>query len=255
VGDNLLPIIGSVAIAVAVTVIGVNYYNDAQESKRVEQELIVKKQKEAELNKLLEERRAIQIALEEKAKRELGEMIDKGSYIKPALVHISAGSYTMGSNNGKSDEQPPHQVNINYDFEIGKYEVTNQEFVKFLNDVSDVKSKWLDDKSQDEDSHIVKSGSSYSVESGYANHPIIEVSWFGAKAYTKWLSGKTGKNYRLPTEAEWEFIARAGTQTKWSFGDSKNDLKNYAWYDENAYDKGKGHKDYGTHQVGTKKAN
>jgi len=190
-----------------------------------------------------------------KAKKELGEMIDKGIYIKPALVHISSGTYTMGSNSGESDEKPPHQVTISYDFEIGKYEVSNQEFVKFLNDVVSVESKWFEDKSQNDNSHIIKSGSSYSVESDYETHPVIEVSWFGAKAYAKWLSQKIGRNYRLPTEAEWEFVARAGTQSKWSFGDSKSDLKDYAWYAENAYDKGEAHNYYGIHQVGTKKSN
>ena len=63
-----------------------------------------------------------------KAKKELGEMIDKGIYIKPALVHISSGSYTIGSNSGSNNEKPPHQVTINYDFEIGKYEVTIEEY-------------------------------------------------------------------------------------------------------------------------------
>ena len=87
------------------------------------------------------------------------------------------------------------------------------------------------------------------------NCPAIGVSWHNAKAYTKWLSQKTGNNYRLLTEAEWEFVARAGTETKWSFGDSKSDLKKYAWYDENSYILGKSHNDYGTHQVGTKKSN
>lgn len=85
--------------------------------------------------------------------------------------------------------------------------------------------------------------------------PVIGVSWENATAYAKWLSQKTGKEYSLPSEAQWEYVTGAGTETKWSFGKEKSDLKEYTWYDENAYDKGKGYKDYGTHQVGTKQSN
>ena len=79
------------------------------------------------------------------------------------------------------------------------------------------------------------------------NCPIMGVDWNKAKAYTKWLSQKTGKNYRLPTEAEWEYVARAGATTKWSFGDNESDLEYYAWYDDNSNDK--------SHEVGTKNPN
>ncbi|MEA2049650.1 MAG: formylglycine-generating enzyme family protein [Campylobacterota bacterium] len=172
--------------------------------------------------------------------------IDKHSYIQPAMVKIKSGSFMMGSNNGDSDEKPEHRVTIPNDFYIGKYEVTNEEFAKFLND-SNVQGNWFEDKSQDSDSRIIKNGNSYKVESGYEKHPIVEVSWHGAKAYSKWLSKKTNQNYRLPTEAEWEYVARAGTTTKYSFGDSSSDLSSYAWYSSNSGNK--------THKVGTKQPN
>ncbi|MBL0708505.1 MAG: SUMF1/EgtB/PvdO family nonheme iron enzyme [Sulfurimonas sp.] len=162
------------------------------------------------------------------------------------FVLIKAGSFMMGSNSGKSDEKPIHKVSIKKDFYIGKYEVTNKEFVKFLNN-SNINSNWLEDRSQDSDSRIIKSSNSYSVEAGYENHPVVEVSWYGAKAYTKWLSKKTGKTYRLPTEAEWEYVARAGTTTKYSFGDSSNSLGSYVWYASNG--------NFKTHQIGLKKPN
>lgn len=120
-------------------------------------------------------------------------------------------------------------------YEIGKYEVTFAEY----------------------DRYCMESGLKKPDDRGWGRgkRPVINVSWHDANAYIKWLNNKTGKNYRLPTEAEWEFVARAGTTTKWSFGDDKSDLKYYAWYDENSYDKGKGHSDYGTHKVGEKRAN
>jgi len=174
------------------------------------------------------------------------ESIDKDTYIQPAMIKIKSGSFMMGSDDGDSDEKPVHRVTIPNDFYIGKYEVTNEEFAKFLND-SNVQENWLEDKSQDSDSRIIKNRNSYKVESGYEKHPIVEVSWYGAKAYAKWLSKKTNKNYRLPTESEWEYVARAGTTTKYSFGNSSNDLSSYAWYNRNNGD--------GTKKVGTKQPN
>ena len=146
---------------------------------------------------------------------------------EPEMVRISAGSFTMGSNNGDDDEKPPHRVTINYDFEIGKYEVTFEEYDYFCEQTGQKKPNdagW-----------------------GRGQRPIINVSWNDAKAYAKWLSQKTGKNYRLPTEAEWEYAARAGTTSKWSFGNSEGSLKNYAWYSNNS--------DRKTHPVGRKQPN
>jgi formylglycine-generating enzyme required for sulfatase activity len=152
-----------------------------------------------------------------------------GDYITPALVRINKGSYTMGDliGNGEVDEQPTRKVTINYDFYIGKYEVTFKEYDKFCEDTNTVKP--------DDDAL------------GRGNRPVINVTWLEAKAYTEWLSKKTGEKYRLPTEAEWEYVARAEQTTSYHFGDSVGLLKHYAWYLSNAKSE--------THEVGKKYPN
>lgn len=180
----------------------------------------------------------------------LSQPKDRGSYIEPAMVYIKRGSFMMGSNNGDSDEKPVHKVNIKRDFYMGKYEVSVGEFEKFINNTNyqtdaDKKgycytytTKW-----------VKKEGANWKNPGFYQSkkHPVTCVSWNDAKAYAKWLSKKTNRDYDLPSETQWEYVARAGTTTKYSFGNSESDLKYYAWYYNNSNNK--------THKVGEKKAN
>ena len=83
------------------------------------------------------------------------------------------------------------------------------------------------------------------------NYPATYVSWDYAVAYCEKLSEEEGKTYRLPTEAEWEYACRAGTETQWDFGDDENKVGDYAWYKKNAHDIGEKY----AHQVGMKKPN
>jgi formylglycine-generating enzyme required for sulfatase activity len=149
------------------------------------------------------------------------DSLQVGGYA-PEMVVIKAGRFQMGDirNDGDSDEKPVHWVNIEK-FAMGKYEVTNAEFVRFLNAVKrrgTKKEPWFETKGEDSDSHIMGSIGNFYIESNYENHPVIEISWYGAIAYTEWLTQQTGKHYRLPSESEWEYAARAGTKTKYWWG-------------------------------------
>ncbi len=151
------------------------------------------------------------------------------------MVTIPKGEFKMGCVSGidcNSSEKPIHDVSIPA-FMISATEVTNQQYVGFLNGVDQVDKKWLDTKSYDDTSHIIKNAGQYKVEENYTDHPVINVSWYGAKAYLAWLSEKTGHDYRLPSEAEWEYAARASDPKSeptayWWGNDVSHDRANYA---------------------------
>ncbi len=117
----------------------------------------------------------------------------------PEMVIISAGSFRMGDirGTGESDEEPVHTITVK-SFEMSRHEVTFEEYDYFAEQTGREKpsdSGW-----------------------GRGNRPVINVSWDVATAYAEWLSGLTGEHYRLPTEAEWEYAARAGTETDYWWG-------------------------------------
>ena len=122
--------------------------------------------------------------------------------LEPEMVVIPAGSFKMGCVSGidcwKSQE-PVHAVRI-ASFELSKYEVTFEEYDAFTD----------------------ATGRERADEGGWGRgrRPVINVSWHDAVAYTHWLSDQTGKIYRLPSEAEWEYAARAGTETRYSWGNN-----------------------------------
>lgn len=141
----------------------------------------------------------------------------------PEMVSVSAGRFRMGDiqGGGYADELPVHEVKIAHTFAVGRYEITNREYVAFLNSARPrdrILERWIRIKRKEPLSRIEKTADGYRVTADYARYPVTHVSWFGATAYAKWLSGKTGKQYRLPTEAEWEYVARAGTPTRYWWG-------------------------------------
>ncbi|OQW38839.1 MAG: hypothetical protein A4S08_08725 [Proteobacteria bacterium SG_bin4] len=125
------------------------------------------------------------------------------TFVEPEMVRIPPGKFLMGSPETEAErrdaEGPQREVAINYAFEIGKYEVTFDEYDAFANDTQ----------------RQLPSDAGW----GRGKRPVINVSWNDAQDYVQWLSKQTGKKYRLPTEAEWEYAARAGTQTRYWWGD------------------------------------
>lgn len=138
----------------------------------------------------------------------------------PEMVIIKAGSFYMGSpiqeQGHKEDEEPLHTVTFAKPFVIGRYEITFDEYDRFCEATGK-------NKPEDEGG-------------GRNNRPVINVSWSDAAAYAKWLTEQTGKPYRLPSEAEWEYAARAGAMAARFWGENQDQACNYA----NVYDeKGK----------------
>ena len=139
------------------------------------------------------------------------------------FVPIQAGTFTMGE---EHYSQKAHQVTLTQAFELGVYEVTQEQYEKVMGtNPSNFKSP---------------------------QNPVEKVSWDDAVEFCRKLSElpaekKAGYVYRLPTEAEWEYACRAGTKTTYSFGDSDSELGDYAWYNENSGNT--------THPVGQKKPN
>lgn len=126
------------------------------------------------------------------------------SKVEPMLsdmVQVKGGAFTRGSNGGSRDEMPVHQVEIT-DFYLDTHPVTNEQFLRFLQFFGAEKDESNNDMIRLKESRIKRHSGKLIVEAGYAKHPIVGVTWYGAKAYCHWV----GK--RLPTEAEWEVAAR-----------------------------------------------
>lgn len=121
------------------------------------------------------------------------------------MVVIPGGSFYRGSKDGNRDEMPKHQITLS-SYAIDTHPVTNEQFVRFLEVMGGEKDSNHQDIIRMRDSRIKRSGGKLSIESGYAKHPVVGVTWYGAVAYAMWV----GK--RLPTEVEWEIAARGGVE-------------------------------------------
>ena len=140
------------------------------------------------------------------------------------LVHVPAGAFKMGDNfgDGEPREKPVHTVELDA-FYIGKYEVTNADWKKFQNDaLYDDPKLWPDGRPvpKDQSPYWNQKQNHGGGTPDSDNYPVLGVNWDGAAAYCKWLGIKTGKKYRLPTEAEWEKAARGVDQRRFPWGNT-----------------------------------
>ncbi len=140
------------------------------------------------------------------------------------FVFVPAGSFKMGDNNGDGEarERPVHTVDLDA-FYIGKFEVTNGDWRKFRDDPGYDDAKfWPGGRPLPKDQipywNDPRNHGGGTPDSD--RYPVLGVNWDGATAYCNWLSAKTGKKYRLPTEAEWEKAARGADQRRYPWGGS-----------------------------------
>jgi formylglycine-generating enzyme required for sulfatase activity len=151
------------------------------------------------------------------------------------LVWIQPGTFTMGSPDSEpgrdGNEGPQHQVTISQGFWLGKYEITQGQWLAVMGT-----KPW---------------GGQPDVQDSPDN-PAMNISWNDVQGFIQKLNQAAGTGvYRLPTEAEWEYACRAGTETRWSFGDDESRLKEYAWY----YDNTCGARECYPHAAGTRLPN
>jgi len=136
----------------------------------------------------------------------------------PVMVVVANGVFDMGDNEGKNEaEKPLHRVVITRPFAVGKYEITFDEWqLCYI-------AKGCEHNPSDEGMLMLSSRLR-------GKRPVMNVSWDDVQQYLKWIGSKTGRRYRLLTEAEWEFAARGGTTTRYSFGNDESDLAKHGWY-------------------------
>lgn len=177
---------------------------------------------------------------------------------KIEMLPIPGGAFRMGSPESeagrKADEGPVHEVKVG-PFWMAKCEITWDAYDVWMSDldvfyreVNKVKATKRDELADEfQKSQPTKPYTDMTFGMGKHGYPAICMTQHAARTFCKWLSRKTGRYYRLPTEAEWEYACRAGTTEAYSFGPDSSELENYAWFVDNAGE--------GYHKVGLKKPN
>ena len=193
---------------------------------RIEERYDEREAAEAEVKRKREEAEARRKAEEERRRAEERRIAE----LTPEMVRIEGGCFRMGSpesETGREDDERRHRVCVEA-FSMGKHEVTRGQYAAFVRETGRA----------DADVCQTYEGGDWDWRSGRSwrspghgqgdTHPVVCVSLQEAEAYARWLSEQTGRRYRLPTEAEWEYAARAGTQTSWYWGDDPSRACEYA---------------------------
>ena len=137
-------------------------------------------------------------------------------HAEPAMIAVNGGVFRMGDvgSKGDNDERPAHEVQVKR-FAIGKYEITFEEYDRFA----------------------LAKGRPLPFDQGWVGgrQPVINISWEDARDFAKWLADMTGKKYRLPSEAEWEYAARSGGKEEiWAGTSDETQLDDFAWSAKNS---------------------
>lgn len=192
-----------------------------QEKQGIEKELLRRREEEEKAVQETIKLKAVERELKYQEEDETQIPNTVKNFIGIQFVLIPSGIFSMGSNES-NDEKPIHKVRIVRPFYLGKYPVTQREWEAIM-------------------------GNNPSLFKG-DDMPVENVSWYDAQDFIKKLNAREDTNkYRLPSEAEWEYACRAGSLTRYSFGDSESSLDEYAWYSSNSGRQ--------THPVGQKKSN
>lgn len=179
-----------------------------------------------------------------------------GETLKFKMIPIMGGEFTMGSESGEKDEAPTFETTVE-PFWMGEHEVTWQEFSLFaLLYLANAHKSGAVESTSDRDEladALAAPTAPYSIgsisydKSNKEGYPASGMTRYAAQMYCKWLTATTGRYYRLPTEIEWEYACRCGSDTAYEFGDDEAELEDYAWYLANSPD--------GYSEVMTKKPN
>jgi formylglycine-generating enzyme required for sulfatase activity len=164
-----------------------------------------------------------------------------GTKVEFSMVAIRGGTFLLGSPirepGRKDNEGPRHKVELR-PFWMGKFEVTWDEYDVYCHEREQRdKQEFIRSPRQRAADAVTKPTQSYIDQTygfGAERYPAFNMSHHAAMKYCEWLSAKTGRTYRLPTEAEWEYACRAGTTSAYPFGDKPQELAEYAWYSANS---------------------
>ena len=181
--------------------------------------------------------------------------LDLGADVKLAVVSIQPGAFKQGSpssETGRNSDETQHEVSVKHAFLMSKYPVTVVQFARFIEE-----TKYRTEAESGPsggfgfDGKVLIQKKEYTWQNpGFKQtdaHPVVLVSWHDALEFCNWLAKKSGKKIMLPSEAQWEYACRAGSETRYYNGEKDSDAEEIAWFKKNA--------EGATHPVGAKKPN